>query len=58
MAEYRRERLTPAERIADLARQALQLPWFVRNVVIKVLLTAKLFPLTRLLGHRSRDWPY
>lgn len=58
MAEYRRERLTPAERIADLVRQALQLPWFVRNVVIKVLLTAKLFPLTRLLGHRSRDWPY
>lgn len=58
MAEYRREHLTPAERVTDLARQALQLPWFVRNVVIKVLLTAKLHSLTRLLGHRTRDWPY
>lgn len=58
MAEYRRERLTRGERATDLVRQAAQLPWFVRNVVIKVLLTAKLYPLTRFLGHRTRDWPY
>lgn len=58
MAEYRRERLGGGERIANLARQTLQLPWFVRNVVIKVLLTAKLYPLTRILGHTTRDWPY
>jgi hypothetical protein len=31
----------------------------VRNVVIKVLIVAKLAPLTRLLGHRNIDeWPY
>lgn len=58
MAEYRRERLRGRERIGNLARQALQLPWFVRNVAVKVLLTAKLYPLTRILGHHSRDWPY
>ena len=58
MAEYRRERLGGVERVTNLLRQALQLPWFVRNVVIKVLLTAKLYPLTRILGHTSRDWPY
>jgi predicted O-methyltransferase YrrM len=58
MAEYRRERLGSAERIGNVSRQILQLPWFVRNVVIKVLLTAKLYPLTRVLGHTGRDWPY
>jgi predicted O-methyltransferase YrrM len=58
MAEYRRERLGPGERAVNVLRQILQLPWFVRNVVVKVLLTAKLYPLTRILGHRTRDWPY
>ena len=58
MAEYRREQLRPAERIGNVLRQAAQLPWFVRNVAIKVLITAKLYPLTRLLGHTTRDWPY
>ena len=58
MAEYRRERLEARERVVDAARQMLQLPWFARNVAIKVLLTAKLYPLTRILGHHSRDWPY
>lgn len=58
MAEYRREHLQTGERAVDLGRQMLQLPWFVRNVVIKVLLTAKLYSLTRMFGHHSRDWPY
>jgi predicted O-methyltransferase YrrM len=58
MAEYRRERLGRIERVGNLLRQSLQLPWFVRNVVIKVLLTAKLYPLTRILGHTTKDWPY
>ena len=58
MAEYRREDLGVVDRIRNALRQAAQLPWFVRNVVIKVLLTAKLYPLTRLLGHTTRDWPY
>jgi predicted O-methyltransferase YrrM len=58
MAEYRRERLTGGERLGNLLRQALQLPWFARNVAIKFLLTVNLAPLTRIFGHRTRDWPY
>jgi predicted O-methyltransferase YrrM len=58
MAEYRRERLGVGERVVNVMRQTLQLPWFARNVVIKVLLTAKLYRLTRILGHNTRDWPY
>jgi predicted O-methyltransferase YrrM len=58
MAEYRRERLTPAERVANAVRQVAELPWFARNVVIKVLIVARLGRLTRLLGHRDPTWPY
>ena len=57
MAEYRRERLSAGGRLANLLRQALQMPWFVRNVIIKALLTVKLYPLTRIFGHTTRDWP-
>jgi len=59
MAEYQRVNLSTGERVRDAARQVLQLSWFLRNVVIKVLIVAKLRPLTRLLGHPSSDeWPY
>ncbi|MEM9466292.1 MAG: class I SAM-dependent methyltransferase [Actinomycetota bacterium] len=59
MAEYQRVNLSPGERISNALRQAAQLPWFVRNVVIKVLIVARLGRLTRLLGHRNPDeWPY
>jgi len=37
LAEYRRE---PASRLGNAARQTAQLPWFVRNVVVKVALVA------------------
>jgi predicted O-methyltransferase YrrM len=55
LAVYRRE---PAPVVANAAHQLAQLPWFVRNVVIKALILAHLTPLTRLLGHRTGDWPY
>jgi predicted O-methyltransferase YrrM len=58
MAEYRREDLGPRDRVANAGRQVVELPWFLRNVVIKVLIVAKLTPLTRLLGHRGGNWPY
>jgi hypothetical protein len=59
MAEYQRVNLAAGERVTNALRQAAQLPWFVRNVVIKVLILARLGPLTRLLGHRNPDeWPY
>jgi predicted O-methyltransferase YrrM len=53
LAEYRRERVP---RLRNFVRQAAQLPWFVRNLVIKSLLVARLRPLARALG--SDEWPY
>lgn len=53
LAEYRRE---PVARPRNFARQAAELPWFLRNLVIKVLLVARLRPLARALG--SGEWPY
>jgi hypothetical protein len=38
--------------------QLKQLPWFARNVVIKVLITVKLGRLTRIFGHDPSEWPY
>lgn len=58
MTEYRRERLGPKARVANAVHQALELPWFARNVLIKVLITARLGRLTRLLGHDPSTWPY
>jgi hypothetical protein len=60
LAEYRRvgTRLSPLERVRNAARQLAQLPWFARNVLIKVALVLKARPLLRLLGHRSGEWPY
>ena len=57
MAEYQRVDLTPADRLANAFRQLLELPYFGRNLLIKVLIKAKLAPLTRLLGGDGR-WPY
>jgi len=53
LAEYRREGVP---RLRNLAAQAAQLPWFARNLAIKVLLVARLRPLARALG--SDEWPY
>jgi len=58
MAEYRREDLGARDRVTNALRQAVELPWFLRNVVIKILIVAKLTPLTRILGHRGGNWPY
>ncbi len=58
LAEYRREGLGRRDRLLNSSRQLIQLPWFIRNVIVKALLISKLRPLTRLLGHTSGDWPY
>jgi predicted O-methyltransferase YrrM len=58
MAEFRRESVGFADGVVNLMRLEVQLPWFLRNVIVKVLLTAKLYPLTRIFGHHTRDWPY
>lgn len=39
---------------ADRLRVLRPLPWFARNLMVKVLLRARLYPLARLLGHHDR----
>ena len=58
LTEYRRELVARRERVRNALRQLGELPWFARNVAIKMLIVARLGPLTRFLGHRSNDWPY
>jgi len=58
LAEYRCELVSRRARVRNALRQLAELPWFARNVVIKLLLVARLGPLTRILGHRTSDWPY
>lgn len=58
MAHYQRVDLGPTERVGNALRQAAQLPWFARNVVIKALIVVKLGRVTRLLGHDPETWPY
>jgi hypothetical protein len=38
-------------------RQVASLPYFTRNMLVKVLLVAHLAPVARLLGS-SGEWPY
>jgi predicted O-methyltransferase YrrM len=60
LAEYRRSErpLGGRARAANAARQLGQLPWFARNVLIKLALVLRVRPLARALGHHSGDWPY
>ena len=52
-----RFRLAPPS-TADRLRVLAQLPWFLRNVVLKVLLRLRLRPVARRLGHDSPYDPY
>jgi predicted O-methyltransferase YrrM len=58
LARYRREELRGRARLANTGRQLVPLAWFVRNVVVKVLLVCRLAPIARLLGHDGETWPY
>jgi hypothetical protein len=44
--------------LGDRARLLAQLPWFVRNLTIKVLLRSRLTLVARLLGHDDTADPY
>lgn len=57
MTEYQRVRLSGRERVRNALRQAAQLPWFARNVLVKLAISVKLRPLYRLLGSDG-TWPY
>jgi predicted O-methyltransferase YrrM len=59
LAQYRREDLSAGASVANALRQAVHIPYFVRNLVIKVALVARLRPVARLLGQPEEDaWPY
>lgn len=58
LAVYERADRSPQGRLAQIGWHLAQMPWFARNVAIKVLLSVGLGHLTPLLGHRSGDWPY
>ena len=57
MTQYRREDLSPLDRVANAFRQLLEMPYFARNILFKLLILAKLRPVTRLLGGTG-EWPY
>ncbi len=59
LAQYRRQDLSPGARVVNALRQAVHVPYFVRNLAIKVALVARLRPVARLLGQPEEDaWPY
>lgn len=46
------------ERAANALRQIGQLPWFIKNVLLKVALSAGLAKVLRRFGKPVPDWPY
>jgi hypothetical protein len=44
--------------VTDRVRVLGELPWWVRNLVVKVLLRLHLRPVARALGHRGRADPF
>ena len=58
LAEFRRERVRGRVRARSAGQQLLQLGWFARNVVVKVLIVAGLGRVARWLGHRQDAFPY
>jgi predicted O-methyltransferase YrrM len=61
LAEYRRapSALRGRAWAKNALRQLAELPWFARNVSIKLALVMRLRRLAGLLGHRAQDeWPY
>jgi predicted O-methyltransferase YrrM len=58
LAEYRCVDLSPRTRVRNTARQAMELPWFARNVARKVAIASGVPVLQRLLDPRDEGWPY
>ncbi len=54
LARFEIARPSPSDRLRVLR----EMPWFVRNLVVKVLLRLRLHLLTRALGHRGTADPY
>lgn len=45
-------------RLKNALRQLVELPWFARNLALKVLLSAGLGTMLRRLGRDAPEWPY
>ena len=58
LAAYVRTDLSGRGRAGNALRQIGELPWFARNLIVKVALATRFTPLARLVGYRSREWPY
>lgn len=58
LTSYRRTHQSPGARATSALRQVAQLPWFVRNVAIKVLMVTGRHDWARKLGHDGETWPY
>lgn len=58
LVDYRREDLDARARAVNALHQIAELPWFARNVLIKLAIVAKRPGLARALGHRGGVWPY
>ncbi len=57
LVEYRAD-LAPGARRTNAARQLAQLPWFAKNVSIKLFLAIGGARVLRALGRRAPEWPY
>jgi hypothetical protein len=59
MTHYRRDQLSWRDRTGSALRQLAQLPWFARNVLFKVLISAKMRGVAIRLGHDpAQQWPF
>jgi predicted O-methyltransferase YrrM len=59
LAEYRAD-LGPGRRarVINSARQIAQVPWFIKNLALKVLLTLRFGGVIRRITGRVPEWPY
>ncbi len=58
LVEYEAATLRGRAWAVNVVRQLAELPWFVRNVLVKIALLARMPALARLLGHRGTHYPY
>jgi len=58
LAEFERVGRGAGGRIRNVGAHLAQLPWFVRNVAVKTLITLRLVRVARLLGSDGTTWPY
>jgi predicted O-methyltransferase YrrM len=49
---------TPRSRVVNALAQLAQLPWFAKNLLVKVLITARLGGVLKAITRREPEWPY